>query len=99
AVNMLAHLHHDALSWTQVRYLSPNPSGKLGKRKQLWHYCGSLNLGHSTVPVVGFPFLRTPKTHNSHAELVQLGNCARECLQDQGCVPASSSISARRAWM
>ena len=89
AINLVAHLHQDALSLRQLRYPSCDPPRKRRKPKHLWHCCGSLDLGHSTVPVVGFPFLRTPKTHNSHDELALLGSHLSQFLEDDGGAAAS----------
>jgi hypothetical protein len=44
---------------------------KQGKR--LWHMQGTLEAGARVMPVMGFPFLRKPRTHNATAEIEQLG--------------------------
>lgn len=46
-------------------------------QKQLWHEEGHYATDSRSVPVVGFPFLRKPQTHNSYAEIDQLGAMAR----------------------
>ena len=49
--------------------------------RKLWHCQGILRwLGHD-LPIVGFPFLRTPRTHNSHAEIDQIGTAGREFVR------------------
>jgi hypothetical protein len=47
--------------------------------KELWHEDGGYTTGSGavSVPVVGFPFLRKPRTHNSYVEIDQLGAMAR----------------------
>ncbi len=45
--------------------------------KELWHEEGRYTPGARSVPLVGFPFLRKPQTHNSYAEIEQLGAMAR----------------------
>lgn len=55
-------------------------SADSGNRK-LWHQQGLLDQPHGGVPVVGFPFLRTPRSHNSNAEIRQLGSSARQFLE------------------
>lgn len=69
AVHELEVLHEDDIDWSERRY----PSVAAPERT-LWH-----KEGHwaGKVPVVGFPFLRKPRTHNSYAEIEQLGTMAR----------------------
>lgn len=79
AIDMVEHLYTDELTWHEIRYDSCDlpPEGR--KPKRLWHRCGLLHLGSQVVPAVGFPFLRTPKTHNSNAELALLGSYVCDC--------------------
>ena len=79
AVNMFQQLYADALSWQEVRYDSCDMPRDGRMRKRLRHWCGVLRVDHGTVPIVGFPFLRTPGTHNSDAEVGQLGSFVRLC--------------------
>jgi hypothetical protein len=83
AINMVEHLHADALTWRAVRYDSCDLPEEGRKQKRLMHYCGSLRLGSQTVPVVGFPFLRTARTHNSNAEVALLANHVCQCIEDR----------------
>ena len=50
--------------------------------KALWHREGHYTSGLSRVPVLGFPFLRTQSTHNSYAEIDQLGDRARVLVRE-----------------
>ena len=45
--------------------------------KRLWHREGHLTTSESSVPLIGFPFLRSRSTHNSYDEIDQLGERAR----------------------
>ena len=61
--------------WHERAYASASSGRKL------WHCQGILRgLGHD-LPMIGFPFLRTPRTHNSHAEIHQLGTAGREFVR------------------
>ncbi len=57
--------------WQEIRYPSVTKETRF-----LWHRQGFLD-GN---PVLGFPFLRKPRTHNSNAEILQLGTLAREFM-------------------
>ena len=83
AIDMVQHVYGDMLHWREVRYCSPDPPKEGGEPKRLRHYCGALHLEAKSVPVVGFPFLRTPMTHNSNHEIALLGDQIRECLRAQ----------------
>jgi hypothetical protein len=83
AIDMFAHVYADTLRWREIRYPSCDPPKKGRIQKHLRHFCGSLDLGHYVVPVVGFPFLHTPATHNSHLEVAQLGEAIRQFVE--GC--------------
>ncbi len=61
--------------WHERAYASASSGRKL------WHCQGILRgLGHD-LPMIGFPFLRTPRTHNSYAEIEQLGTAGREFVR------------------
>ena len=49
--------------------------------RKLWHCQGILRGLDHDLPIVGFPFLRTPRTHNSHAEIDQIGTAGREFVR------------------
>lgn len=83
AINMFQHLYADSLNWREIRFDSRDPPREGGKQKRLRYYCGSLALDHRPVPVVGFPFLRTPRTANSDVEVAQLGSLVLQCIEDQ----------------
>jgi hypothetical protein len=85
AVDMFAHLYADARTWRETRYPSCDLPQAGHEPKWLRHACGSLDLGHYVVPIMGFPFLRTPATHNSNAEVALLANYVRQCVGNQGC--------------
>ena len=48
--------------------------------KILRHWEGRYDSAAASVPVLGFPFLRKPRTHNSYAEIAQLGNYGRALI-------------------
>ena len=50
--------------------------------KRLWHREGHLTAGDGSVPLIGFPFLRTRVTHNSYREIDQLGDRARALVSE-----------------
>lgn len=83
SINMIEHLYPDALRWREIRYDSCDLPVEGCKPKRLRHYCGSLTLSHHAVPVVGFPFLCKPGTHNSKSEQAQLANQVFHCVADQ----------------
>lgn len=66
-------VYRGKLSWREHRYPSEDNPTKI-----LRHLQGVLDLGAGPVPVVGFPFLRKPQTHNANVEIEQLGRCIRE---------------------
>lgn len=57
------------------RYTSNSAS-----KHRLWHKQGFYRTGERPVPVVGFPFLGKPKTHNSYEEIDQLGLLVKDFL-------------------
>jgi len=61
-----------ALRWARSEYPSVDDGAK-----RLWHNEGFL-AGEEPTLVAGTPFLRGPRTHNSRAELRQLGEQLRE---------------------
>jgi hypothetical protein len=83
AIAMFQHLYAHSLEWREMRYDSCHTAQNGRKQKQLRHYCGSLQLGKKSIPVVGFPFLRTPSTHNSNQEVVLLGDHVSQCVRAQ----------------
>jgi hypothetical protein len=50
------------------------------RTKNLWHKRGRLDVAGRRIPVVGFPFLRKRSTHNSYAEIKDLGSLVRAFL-------------------
>ena len=70
----------NSLSWQYKQYSSRELT-PTGRRKTLWHYEGFLHREVESTPVVGFPFLRTARTHNSSAEIDQLGQSIRNLVQ------------------
>jgi hypothetical protein len=72
AVEDFEVLHRDRLRWERRRYLSVDDPGKT-----LWHLEGTIRTPGGTVPVAGFPFLRSMAAHNSDAEVAQLGEQLR----------------------
>lgn len=95
AVETFERIHGEALKWDAVAYPSPD-APKPGKdRKQLWHRAGTLRSGHQTVPIVGFPFLRKPRTHNSNDEIALLGQLVRRCVESPSTRFEELSVSAR----
>lgn len=59
------------VSLAERRYPSPTRAGTLR------HWEGVYPSPHRPVPMVGFPFLRKPSTHNSYAEIEFLGQRIR----------------------
>ncbi len=49
--------------------------------KILRHWEGHYRSPAASVPVLGFPFLRKPQTHNSYAEIAQLGAYGRALIE------------------
>ena len=62
-------------AWDRRAYASAS-SGR-----ELWHYQGILRGSAGDLPVTGFPFLRTPRTHNSNVEIDQLGTAGGEFVR------------------
>lgn len=80
-----AVVYREQFEWQSParEYLSvddPQP-GRL--RRRLWHQEGVYRATAGLIPVIGFPFLRKPRTHNSYCELAQLGQMARDFRQFQ----------------
>ncbi|MBA3450051.1 MAG: hypothetical protein H0T18_02425 [Chloroflexia bacterium] len=93
AIEMFRHLYANALDWREVRYDSCHPPQVGRKQKRLRHYCGSLRLGKRMMPVMGFPFLRTPSTHNSNQEVALLGEHAVRCIRSDFPAVSADSMS------
>ena len=83
AIDVFQHLYANALKWREIRYDSCHPPREGRNQKRLRHYCGLLRIGKRPVPIVGFPFLRTPWTHNSNQEVALLGDHAFQCIRSQ----------------
>ncbi len=78
AVTMLERADGDHLTLGRARsYQSVSRAGK-----RLWHREGHYRRGASRIPVLAFPFLRTQSTHNSYAEIDQLGERARVLVRE-----------------
>ena len=71
----------DRLRWLEVCYESADGTSRRGRPKRLWHKQGVYDAPRCPVPVVGFPFLKKPATHNSNAEIEQLGQLIRAFLR------------------
>jgi len=84
AIDMVEHLYADSLKWQEIHYDSCDLPREGRKPKRLRHYCGSLHISNRTVSVIGFPFLRTPMTHNSNGEVALLANHALACSTNRG---------------
>jgi hypothetical protein len=89
AVEMFERVQGNALAWQELRYESPDAPREGNKPKRLRHFCGRLQSGTHSVPIVGFPFLRRPRTHNSNCELDLLGHYAFRCVEGH-CAGGSS---------
>lgn len=79
AVRDVEVLDGDRLQWHEVRYLSVDSANR-GRPKRLWHKQGVYTASHGPVLTVGFPFLRTSATHNSNAEITQLGQMIQDFI-------------------
>lgn len=62
--------------WDEVSYTSPSRP-----ECTLWHKQGLLSQTPGKTPVVGFPFLRTPRSHNSNREIRELGLRAKRFVE------------------
>ena len=82
AVDAFHRKYIGSLRWQESRYPSTDSRREGRKKKFLRHKAGFLALDQLQVPVVGFPFLRTPRTHNSVHELGQLSRHIRTFLLD-----------------
>ena len=73
AITTLRLIEGDQLQLQErPRYQSISKPGKL-----LRHWEGRFTIGRRSVPVLAFPFLRKPRSHNFYAEIDQLGSYAR----------------------
>jgi hypothetical protein len=78
AIDALAVVGGERVQFEARRYPSVSRDDK-----QLWHVEGKCTTTSGrAVPLVGFPFLRKPRTHNAYVEIDQLGRYARELLAD-----------------
>ena len=75
-VEAVEHLDRDRLRLAERHYYQSvrKPT------KSLWHREGQIITRGSSVPVLGFPFLRTRSAHNAYDEIDQLGDYARELV-------------------
>jgi len=64
--------------WRELVYASVDSEKR---RLRQWH--GLLLTSAGKIPVVGFPFLRTVRSHNSYTEIRQLGELARVFVREQ----------------
>lgn len=72
AVSEFERFHRGQVELIEQRYPSVNGA------RSLRHWEGVYPSTHGAVPVVGFPFLRKPSTHNSYADIEELGRRVRE---------------------
>ena len=63
--------HARDLRWTMRSYTSPDRKDVMLRHREGYH------TGTAEIPVLGFPFLRTPRSHNTTAELAELARRAR----------------------
>jgi len=78
AMDYLDDAWHGKLRWKDwSRYKSRDIDKPT---KNLRHREGCLSVNGSDVPVFEFPFLGTPVTHDSNAEVAQLGEWIRSAL-------------------
>ena len=75
----LANLH--ALYRTRLAEWHEQTYASASSGRKLWHCQGILRAVPRDLPVIGLPFLRTPRTHNSHAEIDQIGTAGREFVR------------------
>ena len=68
-------LHAPDVDWDEQRYPSVAQP-----EKSLWHKQGFYAGTGEPVPVVGFPFLGKPRTHNGYDEIYQLGGMVRSFI-------------------
>ena len=67
ATEQFENHNRERLAWSKKKYASESRMGKT-----LWHKQGWLAGRGLRIPVVGFPFLRTPASHNFYKEIDQL---------------------------
>lgn len=69
----------DRARWSDITYSSPTRP-----TRSLWYRQGTLTVPRRDVtreiPLVGFPFLGKPRTHNAHAEVADLGERIRALI-------------------
>ena len=54
--------------------------------RTLWHSEGYYRAGDARVPLLAFPFLGKPRTHNAYVEVDQLAAAARALIREAGAV-------------
>jgi len=78
AMQAFAAVYRDQFAWQPEKVYQSNDPPRDGRPpKRLWHQEGIYKAAAGEIPVVGFPFLRKPKTHNSYAEIDQLAEHIR----------------------
>jgi hypothetical protein len=75
AVENFELVYGQHLSWNERRYFSGS-----SPQKRLWHMEGTVTFDEEQIPIVGFPFLRKPRTHNSSVEMDQLAQAIQALL-------------------
>jgi hypothetical protein len=72
--------YRDYFTWELARKEYPSCDQPAPGRasKMLWHQEGIYTSPNGPTPIIGFPFLRKPRHHNSYAEIAQLGEHARQ---------------------
>ena len=71
AMDHFERRHAHDLRWTMRSYASPDRKDVMLRHREGHH------TGTTEIPVLGFPFLRTPRSHNTTAELADLARRAR----------------------
>jgi hypothetical protein len=82
AIEDLELVERGHLDWQEVRYESIDGAAMRGRIKHLRHVQGYYAALDGPVPIVGFPFLRKPASHNSNAEMLQLSRKIRDFLEN-----------------
>ena len=75
ALRSIAQLDGAHLELRRRQYASVNRP-----EKELWHEEGRYTTDLGSAPLIGFPFLRKPRSHNSYTEIDQLGLMARALI-------------------
>jgi hypothetical protein len=79
AIEAFEAVYRAQFSWRlpRVQYVSADVPRPGRGPKTLWHIEGIYESASGPITVLGFPFLRKPRTHNSFVEIAQLGDHAR----------------------